>query len=405
MRRVFKGCARFIAGVVILLGAPVAAAPAAKPLPIVLAHPEPQAPAWLRTLVERFNASGNRVMVTLAPDRPGGAGPAALHLLGPADRLAAGDELFRPLYQLSGQRARARWSLAPSLAASVSDRRGRLLAVPLAYGAPVLFINQDSLATAGFGVTPALRTWAEVQQVAGRLADSGAFCPVVAASPAVTLIEQVSTLQGSPIVASGDRAVFNGLLQVKHLALMSSWVKSGLLRPLGRQTEATDWFARGDCAMLVGDSSALAQLGGLPVEVRPLPLHDDYRGKTAPVQPDGAALWVSAKALGGELSTAAAFIDFVFSAEAQTLLTSAGFLPLATTTSPLPETVRVALAASRGATGAVYVTRHPRWQRAVDDALAAVWSGRESAKQALDDAVAEVSGNRPRLARLGGENP
>ena len=93
------------------------------------------------------------------------------------------------------------------------------------------------------------------------------------------------------------RDSFNGLPQVKHVAMMATWIKSGYYRNFGRRDEASTKFKSGECAMITTDSREVDNFRdviGVELGVAPLPFHDDIFGGRQHTMADGASLWAGA---------------------------------------------------------------------------------------------------------------
>lgn len=368
-----------------------------------LAHHLPAAErGWLERLVERFNAGQKDVEVRLVE---AGSGVHDLSLLDPATAAALGGEkVFRPLPSVmsgGGQKFDAK-AIAPELASLVSDSRGRLQALPLAQSTPVLMFNKKSFLAVGLDPEQPPRTWFEVQQAADKLFDAGSKCPFTSSRPSEMLIEQTSLWHGEPIFGKARQPVFNGMLQVKHIAMMSSWVKARFFIIHGREDEADAHFASGECGMITSGSNRFAafKAAGVDVGVARLPIHEGYFGAPKNTVADGLALWVAQRLGKAETRGAARFVAFLMTPESQTELARAGgFLPFAAAGRAALEGLllaadapqqRIALAQIKGSRAGTLLSRLPRARRVIDEELEAVWADRKPAKAALDSAVARI---------------
>jgi sn-glycerol 3-phosphate transport system substrate-binding protein len=229
------------------------------------------------------------------------------------------------------------------------------------------------------------------------------------------MIDNISAWNGAAVSDGKGRLAFNGLLQIKHVAMMASWHKAGYFAYFGRRNEADQRFIDGECGMLTSSSSLFATLperGRQNVGVSPLPYHDDVRGAPRNTLADGASLWVAAKLKPAENRAAARFISYVLGPEVQIELTLAGgFLPMtgvartAASSKLKKPDLNGLLAAYEGLKGkaaapAVRVSQIEPVRRIVEDELESVWSSRKPAKEALDRAVeqgnAALHGSKPR---------
>ncbi len=233
---------------------------------------------------------------------------------------------FRPLHDVmreAGQKFDAN-GFYPQMADAADDASGRIQALPLALSLPVLFTNRSALRKAGVNPDLPVKTWWELQKVAGQIYDSGGKCPLTTSRFAWIHAENVASQAGQPsLVKSGaaEKVQVNGMVNVKHLALLASWQKSRYFHYSGPGREGNRRFLSGECAMLTGESSlyADARRAGIDVGIAALPHYDDvYGAKPADVLPDGASLWILAGHKKDEYQLAARFVNFLLRPEAQT---------------------------------------------------------------------------------------
>jgi sn-glycerol 3-phosphate transport system substrate-binding protein len=216
------------------------------------------------------------------------------------------------------------------------------------------------------------------------------------------MIDNISAWNNAAVSDAKGRLTFNGLLQIKHVAMMTSWYKAGYFAYFGRRNEADQRFIDGECGMLTSSSSLFATLpekAKQNVGVSPLPYHDDVRGAPRNTLADGSSLWVAAKLKPAENRGAARFVNYVLGPEMQIELTLAGgFLPMTgvartAASSKLKKSdlsgLQAAYEGLKGKTAAppVRVSQIESVRRIVEDELESVWAGRKPAKEALDHAV------------------
>lgn len=296
--------------------------------------------------------------------------------------------------------------LYPGMADVVHDAKGRILALPLALSVPVLYYNKDAFRKAGLDPDRPPRTWWQVQDAAGRLLDAGHACPFTSSHPAWVHVENLATQHGEAISwrqrNGRTEFSFNGMVYVKHLALLASWYKSRYFHYFGRGKEADEKFLRADCSMLTGASSLYARMregASFKVGVADLPYYDDVRN-AAPgrLLPDGAALWVLAGRKAADYKLVARFLAFLIRPEIQREWVAAtGFLPMMPAAaggrgSGTPQALRDAvdrLAEKRFLTAArlKVLPGFERVRSILYEELEDVWANRKPAKEALDNAV------------------
>ncbi|MFT4171921.1 MAG: extracellular solute-binding protein [Rhodocyclaceae bacterium] len=365
-------------------------------------------------LVERFNAANPQIKITLTQrDWADGKQP-ALMLLNEddEDRLVASGR-YKPLWDVMRIGGQPLKTFTPPKFVSPRplDAKGRLAALPVAMSSPVLLYNKDALAKVGVDPANTPKTWREWQDVLGKLYTSGVACPYTTVEPAWIFVENVSTWHNQPFtVLSGKQEVLaaNGLMQVKHLAMMSSWYKARYLHIFGRGDEAMAPFAQGACAVLTAPSDAyatLARQAKFDIGVANFPYHGDAYGAPQNTVADGSSLWFGAGKTTAEYKAAAKFVSFWLTPESQVeWQVDAGYLPLNTagvlaTTSKLlddklaAQQVAIAELTNKPTTIASLATiygRRPGVRAILDEEIEAVWANKKPAKQALDDAVSRA---------------
>lgn len=408
---------------ILLIGisATVAAAPAKLPQPgkapanIVFRHAlEGDAAAALVDLVDRFNQTSKDGKIVLQH-------LSMVEELQKLPQLALLDEdeyqrffdsrpRMLPLYKVmaDAKETFATGDFYPVLADGVADSKGHMLALPLAQSVPVLFYNRDALRKAGADADHPPKTWFEVQQVAGKLFDAGFRCPYTSSNTEWIHIENLATQHNQPLVAGGrggsTQLSVNGMVEVKHIAMLSSWYKSQYFHYFGPGREADAKFVSGQCSMLTSDSSLYAQLARskpFDVGVAPLPYYDDVYGVVpGRVLPDGPVLRVLAGGKSGDYKTVARFVTYLLRPEAQKYWVKAtGYLPMtpvavdALAAEGAPADVLRAVARRLSEKNFVTAARPKsvigldRVRTILGEELEAVWANLKPAKEALDNAV------------------
>ncbi len=394
-----------------VLAAKPAAKPAAKQAAVQpaadfeLAHNlGPQGEEQLQAVIDRFNKENNGNL-KLARMEKGGK-PAGLNLVRRYDmgEVLTQPKAFIPLQDMmakAGQPLKVA-DLSADLKAGVVDGKGRLVALPLIYSTPVLFYNKNALRKAKLDPEQAPKTWFEMQGVLDKLQDAGYTCPYTTSWPVWVHVDNVSAVSGVPAVTGKGALTFNGLPQVKHIAMMATWSKANYFRLFGRRNEASQKFIDGECAMITTDSREhidFLEARGVELGVAPLPYHDDVYGGRQNTLADGASLWVGAGKSAAEYKQAAKFVSFLLSPEMQVeMVRIYGGLPLTTAARAAArskilqdgdKTLEVAYASmkGRGASSLPHVADADPVRIIADEELEAVWSDKKPAKAALDTAV------------------
>ncbi|MER2555511.1 MAG: extracellular solute-binding protein [Thauera sp.] len=403
-----------------LFTAPCSVVQASAQQQVELTHRLPESKvAALKDLVDRFNAQSKDVHVVLSSADWRGASPHLMILEGDdEEEFVAGKPRFKPLYQLMKESGVPLQTLRPPamMTRTPVDTKGQLLALPVGLSTPVLFLNRDALRQAGMNPeTTRTTTWFELQETLGRLADTGHTCPYTVSEPGRVMVENLSAWHNEPVSAQSGKttvASFNGMFQVKHVAMMASWTRARYLHVFNHQAESEQRFASGECAVIAAPSASWADFrrsGKLDVAVSRLPYYDDFPGAPQNTIADGPALWAAAGKKPAEYKAVARFVSFWLQPDNQVAWQrETGYLPLnragllASRSELLGhdlENVQVAVdqLANKPATeqsSAQPVVDRQKVRRILDEELAGVWSDQKAAKEALDNAVTRVrSGN------------
>lgn len=386
---------------------------AAKPAPAPVAVEDfelahnlgPLGEVRLQAMVDRFNKenSGNLKLVRLEKDGK----PAGLNLVRRYDvsEVLSQPKQFIPLHEMmtKARQPLKLGELSGDLKAGVVDAKGRLVALPVLYSTPVLFYNKNAFRKAKLDPEQPPKTWFEMQGMLDKLQDAGYACPYASSWPVWVHIDNVSAISSAPATTDKGQLNFNGLPQVKHIAMMATWTKAGFFRQFGRRNEASEKFHEGECAMLTTDSREhvdFQDAKGVDLGVAALPYHDDVYGGRQSSLADGASLWVGAGRSAAEYKQAAKFVSFLLSPEIQLeLVRKHGGLPLtaaarAATRSKLLQddadrTLEIAYASlnGNGSKPALRVANIDPVRVIANEELEMVWENKKPAKAALDTSV------------------
>lgn len=318
---------------------------------------------------------------------------------------------FLPLYQVMRD-AREGFDASgfyPQIADAVDDAAGRIQALPLALSLPLLYWNKEAFKKAGLDPQKPPRTWNEALLVAGKLYDARIDCPLTSANFSALHVENLSSQHGESLLEGRGRFMhpkFNTLVNVKHLAMLSSWQKSYYFRYFGPRREAEERFVSGECSMITDDSTLLARLGkDAKYGVAAMPYHDDVYGATpSRVLPDGMSLWVLAGKKKEEYKVVARFVHFLLEAENQRQWVKAtAFLPMGRTAmtglresglfdAGLLDAAELRLSMPHKNTDRLHdALLRSRMHSILSEEFDALWAGRIPPKEALDTAMVRLS--------------
>ena len=385
--------------------APKKTAPVSSPSEVQLSHSfGDDARAELQKLVLRFNEQNPGTPVILVQQAAGGK-PVMLNILRRTQvaEFAANKSGFKPLYSLMREaKEPLKTTISPDLRAGVSDEKGRLVALPIAYSTPVLFYNKIAFRKAGLDPEKAPTSWDEMQAAVIKIHDSGSKCAYTTSWPTWVHIDNLSALSGVPLVSAKGDLAFNALPQVKHIAKLATWKKAGVFQVFGRRNEADQQFAKGHCAMLTTDSwvfTELREAQGVELGVAPLPHDGDSYNKRQNTLADGPSLWIGAGFKANEYKTAAKFVSFLLAPENQIRFTAIyGHLPLTEATRQTlkdqpqrdrDQTFAIAYASmnGKGASNPVRISAIDPVRIILEEELERVWDDKIPPKEALDNAV------------------
>jgi|APFre7841882724_1041349.scaffolds.fasta_scaffold05286_3 sn-glycerol 3-phosphate transport system substrate-binding protein len=389
-----------------------AAAAAVAPVPSAefeLAHNlSPAGEQRLQAFVDRFNKEhgGNLKLSRLEK----GEKPAVLNLVSAYDMssLLANARNFVPLHEVMAKAKEPfnAGELSPDLKAGVVDAKGRMVALPLLYSTPVLFYNKAAFRKAKLDPDQPPKTWFEMQGMLDKLQEVGGYaCPYTTSWPVWVHVDNVSAVSGLPAVSDKGTLAFNGLPQVKHLAMMTTWVKANYFKLFGRRDDASKHFIDGECAMITTNSREhvdFVNAKGVELGVAPLPFHDDVYGGRRHTLADGPTLWVGAGRSAAEYKQAAKFVSFLLAPDVQVELVRAyGGLPLTAAARSAAcskalqggdcrqEVIDVATNSlkGQGTSPARHVADIDAVRIITNEELEQVWANKEPAKAGLDQAV------------------
>lgn len=290
-------------------------------------------------IVEGFNSANPGASVRIVDRKWDDGEIPTLMILGEEgeSRLLSGKARFRPL-NLVMKEAREPFQTLPApptMSRTTLDAAGKLVALPIGLGTPVMYVNKDAFIKAGADPNAPPATWFSLQNVLGQLYDKGYSCPYTTTQPGWVHVENTSAWHNQALGSiSGKREALavNNLVEVKHLAMMKSWVTSRYMHIFGNGLDAEGQFASGNCAVLTASSNAFPALkrnAKFEIGVAPLPHHDDVPGAPQNTLADGPAMWVGAGKSPAQYKTAARFVSYLLSPQTQVeMQVNLGSLPL-----------------------------------------------------------------------------
>lgn len=288
---------------------------------------------------------------------------------------------------------------------------GKMISLPFNSSTPVLYYNKALFKQAGIAQPP--KTWKEMGAVSQKLLDAGVKCGFTTTWQSWTQIENFGARNNLPIATKNNgfdgtdtSFLFNQAPFVAHIQRMADWSKSGIFKYGGRQSDAMPLFYTQECAMVMESSAGFAgikeNMKGIDIGVSQLPYDDTLVAKPANSIIGGASLWVMAGRPDAEYNGVAKFFTYLSSPEVQADWHQAtGYLPVTKAayaltqqqgfyqqnpgadTAILQMTTSDSTANSKGLRFGNFL----QTREIVDEELEKVWSGKQSAQAALDNAV------------------
>jgi sn-glycerol 3-phosphate transport system substrate-binding protein len=395
------------AALALALAAPFSSLAVAAPTEIDLSHQlDEERAERLEKLVERFNAQQKEYQVRLVR-RVQGDAPKDLNLVTREEqaRFVAAKANFKPLHQVMKEANLPLdgGKLAPELRVGLSDAPGKpLCAAGRAVHPGAVHPTRPPSARPASTRTSRQRPGLKRSRRPTNCSTPAAPAPTTTSWPAWVHIDNLSSWNGVEVADAKGKLNFNGLVQVKHTAMLTTWAKARFFIYFGRRDEADNRFAAGECGMLTTSSSfygTLHEKGKLDTGVSALPYHDDVPGTPQQTLAGGASLWVGAGQKPAEYKGVAQFVNFLMEPDLQVELSAAaGFLPMtsaarAAAGSKLLKADVAGLNVAYkqlqgpGALRTLRVSEIERVRIIAEEELEAAWAGKTPAKQALDVAV------------------
>lgn len=299
----------------------------------------------------------------------------------------------------------------PAIASYYSTSEGNMLSLPFNSSTPVLYYNKQAFEKAGLDPNTPPKTWEDVEQFARKTQKAGYPCGITIAWQSWVLLENFSAWHD---IALGTKENgFNGFdaelkinsdAHVQHIQKLAGLHKEKVYEYGGRKDQPMSKFVSGECAMFISSSGAYA-----PVEaesrfsfgVGMMPYWASMRDEPQNSIIGGATLWVLKGHESKEYKGVAAFLDYLSSPKVQAKSHQrTGYLPVT------KEAYKLSKEQS-------FYTKHPGKEVAIqqlmnkeptpnskglrfgnfvqirdiiNEELELVWSGKKTAKEALDSA-------------------
>jgi sn-glycerol 3-phosphate transport system substrate-binding protein len=395
-------------------------------------------------IAKRFNESQKDYKVTpvfkgsypesmaaaIAAYRSGNA-PALLQVfeVGTATMMSAKGAI-KPVYQVMADAGEPFDPKAyiPAVAGYYTNPKGQMLSFPFNSSTTVFYYNKDAFEKAGIDPNHAPATWAEVVADAAKIKAAGALpCAYTTGWQSWVQLESFSAWHNVPFASEQNgfagnhpKLLFNGPLQVRHIADMQDWAKKGYFVYAGRKNEPEAKFFSGECAMLTSSSAAYGNIvknAKFKFAVSPLPYYADVKGAPQNTIIGGASLWVMGGKSKDEYKAVAKFLTFLSQPGLQAEWhQGTGYLPITMAAYDLTKSsgfydknpgtdvsVKQMIVKTTDKSRGVRLGNFVQIRDIIDEELENVWSGKKSAKEALDAAVARGNEQIDRFAKTAKE--
>jgi sn-glycerol 3-phosphate transport system substrate-binding protein len=362
-----------------------------------------------------FKGSYDESVAAALAAQHGGGAPHIVQVPGAGSAgMLAGRKTVLPAWEVmkqAGEKFNA-GDYLPAVASSYTDAQNRMLSLPFNSATAVLYYNKDAFRKAGLDPASPPKTWDELQEVIIKVRDAGLPCGYTSGWQSWVQLENMHAWHNQEFATKSNghgghdaRLVFNNQLMMRHIAKLSSWMKSELFTYYGRQDQAELKFVRGECGTLTSSSATFADLkrsAKFDFGVAQLPYYEDFKGAPQNTLIRGTSLWVMAGRKPAEYKGVAKFFSFVSSPAVQAdWQQSTGYMPITTAAYELSRQQGY-YAANPGTDIAIQqLLKHPtreskgirlghfeQIRARIDEELEQVWSQKKTPKQALDDAVA-----------------
>ncbi|MEQ1686685.1 MAG: sn-glycerol-3-phosphate ABC transporter substrate-binding protein UgpB [Burkholderiaceae bacterium] len=299
----------------------------------------------------------------------------------------------------------------PAVVGYYTAPSGQMLSFPLNSSTTIFNYNKDLFKKAGLDPNKPPTTWPEVALAAAKLKASGVNCPFTTSWQGWTQLESFSTwhntlfaTQNNGFGGTSARLAFNSPLHVRHIENLANMAKQGLFVYRGRGNAADAPFYSGECAMATASSSTYASIkknAKFDFGIAPLPYYPDVPGAPQNTVIGGASLWIMGGKKPDEYKGVAAFFNYLTNAETQAKSHQrTGYLPITLASFEMTEKagfykqnpgtdvavnqmIRKTTDKSRG----IRLGNFVQIRAIEDEELEQVWSGKKTAKEALDSAV------------------
>ena len=299
----------------------------------------------------------------------------------------------------------------PAVISYYQTPKGELLSMPFNSSTPVLWYNKDAFKKAGVANPP--KTWNDMKSASQKLVAAGYKCGFSFGWQSWVMIENYGAWHNLPtgtkengFAGLDTKFTFNNDSTKARLASIAEWSKDKLFTYGGRRGDSLSMFTNGECGMWMNSS---AYYGSIKKQAKfafgqtMLPLDTLAASKPQNSIIGGATLWVLKGHKADEYKGVAKFMTYLSSPAVQAWWhQETGYVPITTPayelskkqgfykSNPGTDTAIKQLSLnqptpnSRGLRFGSFV----QIRDIINEEMEAIWSGKKSASEGLDDAAA-----------------
>lgn len=302
-------------------------------------------------------------------------------------------------------------SFIPAVAGYYTAPSGQMLSFPFNSSTTVFYYNKDAFKKAGLSTDKAPATWPEVFAAAKKLKASGHSCPMTLAWLGWTQLESFSTWHNVEFATRNNgmsgmdaRMKIDSPVHVRHIENLAKAATDGDFVYKGRTNKAEASFVSGECAMIQTSSGFYGNVSKnakFSYGLAPMPYYPDVKGAPQNTVIGGASLWVMAGKTPAKYKGVAKFFDFLSQTKVQAASHQrTGYLPITLaaydltdksgfyknnpgTDVAVQQMIRKTTDKSRG----IRLGNYVQIRTIEDEEFENIWSGKQTAKQALTNMV------------------
>jgi len=289
---------------------------------------------------------------------------------------------------------------------------GKMLSMPFNSSTPVLWWNKEAFKKAGLDPEAPPKTWPEVGEFAKKIVAAGYPCGFSTAWQSWVHLENFSAWHDVPFgtkengfAGTDTEFTFNSPLHVKHIQQMADWQKDKIFVYGGRRNLGNAKFIGGECGMYTESS---AGYGGFKAGAKfefgasNLPYWPDAKGAPQNTIIGGSSLWAMGGHSAAENKATASFFRFLSLPMVQAYWhANTGYVPITNGAYDLMKKLKfyednpgrdipVLQMSAKAPTANSKGLRFGNFNQVrgiIYEELEAIWAGKKTAQQGLDDAV------------------